>query len=172
MRNYIPDFYAKNIYIIPNDFYKNHHFSILFVDLDNTLDSYLCKTPSKKALDLVNELKSIGIKIFIISNNHYERVKKYASVLEVEYLYKSGKPFGKKINQFIDDKKLNRDNILLIGDQLITDIRTSKRIKVKSLLTDKLVKEDQWTTRFNRIADTIIRNRLRKKNILSSKEVK
>ena len=55
---------------------------------------------------------------------------------------------------------------MMIGDQLITDIAAANRAKLRSIYVDKLVKEDQITTRFNRIFERPIRKRLFKKKLI------
>ena len=54
----------------------------------------------------------------------------------------------------------------MIGDQIVTDISCANGAKVKSVLTEKLVPEDQPTTRFNRLFDNPLRKKLKKKNLL------
>ena len=53
----------------------------------------------------------------------------------------------------------------MIGDQVVTDIQSGNGANVRSILVDKLVKEDQPTTRFNRIFDKIYRKKLIKKHL-------
>ena len=53
---YIPTYHAKSVYDIPFSFYKEQGIKVIFVDLDNTLDSYRQKTPTQKAIDLKEKL--------------------------------------------------------------------------------------------------------------------
>ena len=57
---------------------------------------------------------------------------------------------------------------MLVGDQMVTDIRCGNHAKIKTLLVDKLVKEDQWTTRFNRILERPFRKHAVKKGKLTN----
>ena len=54
----------------------------------------------------------------------------------------------------------------LIGDQLITDVSCGKKSGILTILTEPIVKEDQWTTRFNRLIDRPMRKRLKKQGKL------
>jgi len=167
MTKLIPTYYCEtNVFDIPVDFFKKLDINCIFFDLDNTLDSFKCEVGSTKTIDYINKLKDYGYSIYIISNNNENRVKKYANSLNVEYLYKSGKPFTKKIENFIKDNKLVKEKCIMIGDQLLTDIKCANRLKIKSLLVEDLVKENQLVTKFNKFFDKIIRNRLKKKNKL------
>ena len=166
MSNFVPFAHAKSLYEIDPEFFKSNGVSTLFVDLDNTLDSYKSHTPSDNAIALVKKLKDAGLNLIIISNNRYKRVLGYAEALGVEFISSTGKPFPRKINKFVEAKGLKKENIMVVGDQLMTDTLAGNRAKIRVVLTEKIVKEDQPTTHFNRIFDRPIRKRLRKKGLL------
>ena len=172
LTRYIPDFYAQNIFDVPVSFFKEHNIKIILSDLDNTLDSYRILIPSSRVVELKNKLNENNIELVLISNNKEKRIKPYATRLGVKYLYSSGKPFGKKIIKFIEKNGFSKENILMVGDQLMTDVLASKRVKVKMLLTEPIVKEDQPCTRINRIRDKFARKKLKKRQILQNLEVK
>ncbi|MCQ2087229.1 MAG: YqeG family HAD IIIA-type phosphatase [Bacilli bacterium] len=166
MKKYVPFAHAKNLYEIEPDFFKSNGVTILLCDLDNTLDSYKRKTPTDEAIALINKFKEAGINVVVLSNNKYERVKTYADGLGVEFTWSTGKPFARKINKFIEEKGWSKENIMLVGDQLMTDVIAGKRAKIRTILTEKLVKEDQPVTRINRLFDRPIRKHLNKKGLL------
>ena len=56
--------------------------------------------------------------------------------------------------------------VMLVGDQLITDVLAARGAHIRVLLTEKVVKEDQWTTHINRLLDRPIRKHLNKKGKL------
>jgi uncharacterized protein len=171
MKCFEPTYYAKNIYQIPLSFYKENGIRALFLDLDNTLDAFDALVPSSEAKELIAKLQKIGLKIFIVSNNHEERVKKYADELGVDYSFHSLKPFAFRLNKFIKKHNLNKQEILMVGDQTVTDIKCSNALKVRGCLVDKLVDRDQPTTTFNRFFDKKIRKKLENKGILKEREI-
>ena len=162
IKKFIPTFHANNIYEISLSFFQKNKIKILLLDLDNTLDSYKQKEPSERAYALINELKSHNIRPIIISNNTGGRVERYAKLLSIEFIARVGKPFKKRLLNALKEKNINIDDCLVVGDQLVTDILAGNRAKIKTLLTEKLVKEDQFTTHFNRLFDKPIRARLKK----------
>lgn len=157
---------ASSIYEIDIDFFKWANVKVLLVDLDNTLDSYKLYHPTEKAVELIKKIREAGIYPVIISNNRGKRVSSYANDLGVEYLNSSLKPFATRINKFIKAHGWNKDEMILVGDQMITDVGAGNRAKIRVILTDKIVKEDQWTTRFNRIFGRQIRKHQSKKGLL------
>lgn len=166
LKRHIPTFHAQNVYEIDLNKLVDLHIKYVFCDLDNTLDSYKQKTPSPRAVELVKKLKDLGIELIIVSNNTGPRVEKYASELGVTYFSRIGKPFPRKLNKIILEKGYSKDEIIIIGDQVVTDISFANKAGIKNILCEKLVKEDQPTTHFNRLFDRPLRKSLRKKNLL------
>jgi len=166
MKKFIPFAHAKSVYEIDIEFYIRNNVKNLFLDLDNTLDSYKCRKPSKNAISLIKKIKENGVKVYIISNNRKNRVNGYASRIPCDFLYKSFKPFPLKINRFIKENGLNKNECMIVGDQLMTDVLLGYNAKIRVVLTEKIVKEDQPTTRINRLFDNPIRKKLFKKKLL------
>ncbi|MDY5669861.1 MAG: YqeG family HAD IIIA-type phosphatase [Bacilli bacterium] len=165
MKKYIPYAHAKNIYEIDICFFVSLHIKYLLVDLDNTLDSYKTLVPSDRAIHLKNELLKYNIEMIIVSNNTGKRVSTYANKLGVKYVNSIGKPFARGINKLIKQLNVDKNEVMLVGDQLMTDIAAANRAKIKSIYVEKLVKEDQITTRFNRMFERIVKRRLEKNKL-------
>ena len=162
----IPYAHSQSIYEIEIDFYKRNGITTLFMDLDNTLDSYRAREPKPQTIEYVSELKKNKITPIIISNNKAKRVSGYANLLGVEFLSSARKPFSRRIKAEIARRNLKKDEVMLVGDQLMTDVLAAKGAGIKVVLTEKLVKEDQWTTHINRLIDRPIRKYHRKRNNL------
>lgn len=167
MKNkYVPFAVADSIYEIDIDFFKQCGVKVLLMDLDNTLDSYKLYHPTPRAVEFLTRIQEAGIIPVIVSNNTGKRVSTYANDLNLPYINSSGKPFGFRIKKYINQHGWNLDEVMLVGDQMITDVAAAKRVGVRVILTDKIVKEDQWTTRFNRIFGRMIRKYHKKKGNL------
>lgn len=166
LKRFIPFAHAQSIFEIDLEFYTKLGIKYVFVDLDNTLDSYKQKTPLEPAFKLKKELESKGIEMIIVSNNTGERVQKYSKELGVKHWSNLGKPFAIRIKKIMKRLNINKDEVIMIGDQIVTDISCANGAKIKSVLTEKLVKEDQPTTKFNRLFDNPLRRKLKRKNLL------
>ena len=151
---------------MPVDFFLNNGVKLLLIDLDNTLDSYRLYEPTERAVQKLNEIKKAGITPIIVSNNKEKRVKKYADVAGVECIYSAHKPFSRRIRNFLAKKNVQATEVMLVGDQLMTDVLAARGAHIRVLLTEKVVKEDQWTTHINRLFDRPIRKHLNKKGKL------
>jgi len=166
LKRFIPFAHAESIYEIDLSFYEKLGIKYVFADLDNTLDSYKQATPLERAKNLKEELGRHGIELIIVSNNTGARVQKYSKELGVRHFSSLAKPFSFKIKKIMKRANIKPENVVMIGDQIVTDISCANGAKLKSVLTEKLVPEDQPTTRFNRLFDNPLRKKLRKKNLL------
>ena len=165
-KKFIPFAHAGSIYEIEYDFFKKNGVKTLFMDLDNTLDSYKAKHPQERTLNYVKGLKDAGITPIIISNNRPNRVSGYANELGVEFLASARKPFSRRIKAELARRKLDPSEVMLVGDQMMTDVLAGRGAKIRVVLTEKIVKEDQFTTHFNRLIDRPIRKYHRKRGNL------
>ena len=166
LKSHIPFAHAQSLYDIDVAFFTKFGVKYVLADLDNTLDSYRTKTPSEKAVELKQKLEKAGIELIIVSNNTGKRVSTYANELKVRHLNSVGKPFAKKLLKKLAMLNIDKNQAMMVGDQVVTDITCANRAKIKSVLVDKLVKEDQITTRFNRLFDRPLRRSLKRKNLL------
>lgn len=166
LKRFIPFAHAESIFKIDLSFYEKLGIKYVFADLDNTLDSYKQATPLERAKKLKEELEKHGIELIIVSNNTGARVQKYSRELGVRHFSSLAKPFSFKIKKIMKRANIKPENVVMIGDQIVTDISCANGAKLKSVLTEKLVPEDQPTTHFNRLFDNPLRKKLRKKNLL------
>ena len=149
-KKFIPFAHAQSVYEIDVGFYKKLGIKHLLIDLDNTLDSYKAYHPDERAKELIATLRNNDITPIIISNNRGKRVRSYATDLGVTYLNSARKPLTFKINKFLKKHNISKSDILLVGDQLLTDVLFANNAKIPVILTEKIVKEDQFTTVINR----------------------
>ena len=163
---FIPFAHAQSIYEIPVDFFIKNNVSFLLIDLDNTLDSYRLYEPTERAIKLIDELRKARITPIVVSNNTGKRVGSYANALGLEYISSARKPFSGRLKKFLKEKNISTEQAMFVGDQLITDVLAAKGAHLRVVLTEKIVKEDQFTTHFNRLLDRPIRRHLRKKGKL------
>ena len=166
LKRLIPFAHAESIYKIDLSFYKKLGIKYVFADLDNTLDSYKQATPLESAKKLKEDLEKEGIELIIVSNNRGKRVQKYSHDLGVKHWSTLAKPFAIRICKIMKKLGINKNEVIMVGDQIVTDISCANGAKIKSILTEKLVPEDQPTTRFNRLFDNPLRRKLKRKNLL------
>lgn len=159
-----PTFYAPKLTEVTASFFLNQGIKVLCCDLDNTLAPYDELKPRKSILNWIKKMKNAGLEFFIISNNEEARVKPFAEAVDVAYLAKTGKPFRNKLLMFLAKKGYAKDKVMVIGDQLLTDVWMANRFGMKSLFVEKLVSYDHWPTKPNRFIEFWIKKRYRRQH--------
>lgn len=165
-----PNWYAERIYDINPNSLINDGIKTIFFDLDNTLIPYYEELPYEETKHFVKYLKNKGLNIYVISNNHLDRVEKFSNDLGCKFSYMSFKPLTFKLKKFIKKENLNKNEIIIIGDQLLTDVICSKLLKIKSCLVKPACEGDLKKTKLNRFIDNIIRRKQFKKGYMNKFE--
>lgn len=167
VKKLIPDYYFKSIYDIPYGTLYAEGIRLILTDLDNTLISYKEKQPDERLRMWKQRLTAMGLEIIIVSNSRKERVKGFAEALGVPCVKFSTKPLKRGIRKAIRktaSKPYGREEILLMGDQLMTDVFGGKRCGLKVALIEAVDKKsDTLPTRFNRRLERFFLKRIKKK---------
>ena len=159
-----PTMYKKNIFDINYKKLKELGIKCLVFDLDNTLgliDEKECPAEVKK---LLKRLKK-DFKIFISSNNVYERIVPYIEELEIEGEAFSLKPLPKGLMRIRKKYGYKKNQMVMIGDQIVTDILSGNWYGVMTILVDPLGVKDLKITGLNRKVEAIIVRKYEKRGI-------
>ena len=128
----------------------------VFSDLDNTLLAWNRKETAQEMDELNQRLKKAGIRLVVISNNTSERVGKVLNPYGIDFIARSKKPLPTGIKRALAKFKLSKKAVMMVGDQLITDIQAGNLAGVNSVLVRPLVNTDKWNTRSNRFLEKFI----------------
>lgn len=159
----IPNYYFHSIHDVDLTFYVENNIKGILFDIDNTLEPYATRTPSEKTMNLFRSLKEAGIKTAVISNNHEERVSAFCEPLSVPFSFDSAKPSKKKINMAIEALELKNEDVIIVGDQLFTDIWAGSNSKVRSIFVDKINNSEGFFIKLKRVLEYPIVSFIRKK---------
>lgn len=164
MAYFKPDIYQKTIFDIDYDKLKSNGIKCLVFDLDNTLgliDEEKCSKETKK---LLKKLKN-DFYVYISSNNVKSRIDKYINDLEIEGEAFSLKPLPKGLIRIRRRCKVKKEEMAMIGDQIVTDILSGKIYGVKTILVDPLGVKDLKITGLNRKIEGLIVKKYENKGI-------
>ena len=165
MSKFYPKMYQKDIYSINYKKLKELNIKCLLFDLDNTCIPYKETTYSKKLKNLFNKLTVDGFKVIIFSNSPEKRLQKFSS-LGVDYNSLSLKPLSHSFNKIIKNYKYNKDEVCIIGDQLLTDVLGGNLVGIYTCLIDPISDNELFFTRISRKIEAIIFNRFNKQKKL------
>ncbi|AGZ22475.1 YqeG family HAD IIIA-type phosphatase [Streptococcus suis] len=150
LENYMPDFALEKAYDVTVESLKKHGIKVVFVDLDNTLIAWNNPDGTPEMRQWLHDLQDAGIPVVVVSNNKYERVKRAVEKFGIEFEAFALKPFTFGINRALKRFDVQPYEVIMIGDQLMTDIRAAKRAGLKSVLVKPLLKTDSINTQINR----------------------
>ena len=86
-------------------------------------------------------LHGAGIRTFVVSNNAEPRVKAFADAVGCGYCHKAQKPSRKGYLAAIRGMHLKRSEVVVVGDQLFTDIWGANRSRIRSVLVSPVKPE-------------------------------
>ena len=138
MKRFHPDIKLNSIKEITPELLRKKGIKYALLDIDNTLVSYTSPVADDNARAFLAMLSECGIKYAFVSNNHKDRVEKFANEFGAVYVNDAAKPllFGiKKAMQRIGAEK---SQTVLIGDQVFTDVYAGKRAGVFTIMVDPI----------------------------------
>ncbi len=165
LKKFIPTMCAKTVYDI--DYIKLYEQGkrIILTDLDNTLLPYDLQYANDELKQLINKIRSIGFEIIVVSNNHKKRVKNFSNDINCPYISFAMKPLTSGYRKALRKFKLKKEKqeVIAIGDQLLTDILGASRVKIDTILVKPIKqKTEKWYTRLNRRKEQNILKKLKK----------
>ncbi|MEG0026260.1 MAG: YqeG family HAD IIIA-type phosphatase [Bacilli bacterium] len=162
MKKFIPKGYKNSVFDIDYKRLKKKGIKCLLFDLDNTLLPAKSYDLDNSVIALIKQL-TVDFKIIIISNSTSRRLKKIKG-LEVAFYSFSLKPLKRNFKKIIRDYKLTKEEMVIIGDQFLTDILGGNRMGITTILVNPL-SGDLVCTKINRFLEEKIVNKLGKRNL-------
>lgn len=163
-KNFIPTYYYEDFSKIDFNFLKEKGKTIIFLDIDNTIMSYCETVPKNHILENLKEAIKLGFEIVLVSNNNKNRVGAYAEKMNFKYVARAMKPFKRGYKKAL--KILNypdKEKIIFVGDQIITDIFGANKMNLHSVLVNPLkIESEHWYTKVNRTMEKAILKKIKK----------
>lgn len=155
-----PTWMVESIYsITPAQLEKNNIKAVL-TDLDNTLIAWNNPEATEESILWIENMKKADIPVIILSNNSDQRVKVVADHLGLDYIPRSLKPSRRGLRKAQEKLGLPKEQILMVGDQIMTDVLGSNRFGVRNVLVKPILASDAWNTKFNRFIELKVMNAL------------
>ena len=155
LEKYIPDAYQKSICTINYNKLKDNGIKCLLFDLDNTSVPFKEKEPTKKLIQLFEELKDMNFKIIILSNATKKRLLPFKKKLLVDCMANSRKPRKQSFLKVINMFNYDLSEVAIIGDQLFTDIYGGNRVGIMTILVNPMSHSEYFFTKIARIFEKI-----------------
>jgi HAD superfamily phosphatase (TIGR01668 family) len=119
---FTPDKIFEKISEITAELLEKESIKGLVLDIDYTLAPKSEPLPDEAIIEFVRSLKQAGIKLYIISNNHKNRVSKFSKALELDFICNGLKPFPLAFRRAAKEMGLSVHEVAAVGDQIYTDV--------------------------------------------------
>ena len=159
-----PTWMLEAIYQLTPAELAKHNIKAVLTDLDNTLIAWNNPDGTPELLAWIELMETAGIPVIVVSNNNEERVARALQHLELAFVARALKPLSKGMNEALQRLNLPAEQVVMVGDQVMTDIRAANGAGIHSILVKPLVNSDAWNTKPNRAMEKIVLGHLRKKH--------
>src|SRR5699024_4857917 len=122
----------------------------IIVDLDNTLVPWDMAHATEEVIEWLKKMKEAGIQVTIFSNNNADREYIYAEPFKAPFVSRANKPIRRASGKAQKMINLNKEEIIVVGDRLLTDVRGGNRAGFYTILGVPSVESDAPITKFNR----------------------
>ena len=124
----------------------------LLVDLDNTIANLGGSEVRVPIAEWIQRAKDLDIFVCIVTNAAFSaRVAEIAKRLDVAFLTKAVKPRRVGLRYVMDNLGLVPSQMVMIGDQLFTDVLSGNRLGALTILVDPLTSTRFITGQFLRL---------------------
>ena len=137
LKRFYPDYEVLSAYEIDYEALFKKGFRGIIFDVDNTLVPHGAPA-DERAIALFQRLKKIGFRIMLLSNNKEPRVKQFNDAVEVNYIYKAGKPKVLGYQKAMKLMQTETQTTIFVGDQLFTDIWGANRAGIETWLVQPI----------------------------------
>lgn len=169
LNRFRPTWMVESIYDLSPEQLKKQGIKVVLTDLDNTLIAWDNPSGTPQLHEWLKEMRKAKIPVVVVSNNKHERIKKALDELSLPFIARALKPLTRGINVALKRYHVKRSEVVLVGDQLMTDVLAANNAHIKSILVRPLVDSDAWNTKINRFFERLVKKRLVKTNRLSTK---
>ena len=161
MEKFKPTYMRASVEEIPFVLLERDNIKGLIFDVDNTIAT-MGKGITEGCYKWIKEAKELGYKICILSNSvNLKKVKKIMTDLDVLGLCFAKKPSTKGFEMALSLLDLKKEEVIMIGDQVFTDVLGANRFGIKSILVNPINRKEGPFTLMKRPIEKIILKKLK-----------
>ena len=160
--SFTPTWMIDAIYRLTPEQLQAQGIKAVLTDLDNTLIAWNNPDGTTELHDWLERMNEAGIPVMIVSNNSAARIARVAEPLNLPFVSRALKPLTRGLNEAVTKLNLQKNEVVMVGDQLLTDIWSSNNHVVRSILVKPLIETDQWNTKINRFFEKGVKKQMLK----------
>jgi HAD superfamily phosphatase (TIGR01668 family) len=129
--------YVEDIYSISYEkLYKKGYRALIF-DIDNTLVHH-GDSSNPKIDKFFKDIQKIGFKTLLLSDNSKERIEEFIKNIDTLYINSAHKPNKEGFLKAINLLNIEKEKIIVIGDQVFNDILGANKCGIPNILVQYL----------------------------------
>ncbi|MCM3743422.1 YqeG family HAD IIIA-type phosphatase [Sporosarcina luteola] len=167
---FLPDEYVKDIYQISPEALKEKGIKGIITDLDNTLVEWDRPEATPEIREWVRMMQEAGLQVTILSNNNQSRVESFCGPIGTPFICDARKPLAKNFKNALALMGLKKEEAVMVGDQLMTDILGGNRFGLHTILVVPVASSDGFVTKFNRMIERRIMAKLKRQGLIKWEE--
>ena len=133
LEKYYPYEYAQSVFQIDYQKLYDRGFRGIIFDIDNTLVHH-GDSSTLEIDDLFRRIQGIGLKTILLSNNDRERTERFIKNIDTPYICDADKPEPGNYLKAVKLLGIKKEEAVVVGDQIFTDILGANRSKLASIL--------------------------------------
>jgi len=127
------------------------------LDLDNTLAMDHVHEPSEYTRDIISRLQKAGFICCIVSNAKSTRSSDFAALIPIQCISYANKPSPSGVFRALALLGAKKEETVLFGDQIFTDIAAARRAGIFAVLVEPLYSREVFYVRIKRPFEKLIR---------------
>lgn len=155
LKQFYPDEWMESVYTIPWEVLAGKGVRGVIFDIDNTLVPHDAPA-DERILGLIGQLKELGFRICLLSNNKEPRVAAFAAEVDLPYISKAGKPGRAGYRRAMEKIQTGPDTTVFVGDQLFTDVYGARRTGIHSILVTPMNPREEIQIVLKRYLENIV----------------
>ncbi len=126
-------------------------YELVIFDFDNTLEPWRSHQLSLRTLSVLKQARDSGLKIALVSNGKNDRLDSIReSIGSVPVIGRAFKPSPRRSRRFVKETGVANHRVVVIGDQLFTDVLMGNLIGAYTIKTVPISEEEFFWTRMIR----------------------
>jgi len=148
-----PDYYYDSVFEIPYGELHAKGIRGLIFDIDNTLTRFDEDLPPPKIAALLTRLNKMGFKVCLLTNNTNGRLNRFNRNIQLMGIANALKPFTWGIRKAMRLMSVDKNQTVIIGDQLLADVWGGKKAGIGTILVKPITEKDFWFVKIKRIIE-------------------
>ena len=140
----LPKLMADSLTALTPEVLRLYGIRLLMLDFDNTIVPYTTDIPTEPMVNWLEEMKSSGIQLCVVSNSHKDRVKVFCEAYKIPCITHAAKPGTRGIRKCLERYGVPASQAAIGGDQIYTDTLGGNLSGVMPILVHAIDNHNFW----------------------------